>query len=299
MQIHVARHQQQLGVFAAEEILAGLSSGRFLASDLAWREGMAAWTPLGDWAEFRGGGVPSSPDAPKSAAPGSTPSQIPWEQGKSLGSFFATIKQAISSPASLMTGRYAVGDWLVFCYVAVAFSLPFQLAHVLMVGDQTAAVAELLGRFDAPWARDMAAAMAQTPPTPVGLLAFSVLMGLVFAPLMYAVFGLAHWVGQRVCRLGPAVERTVAATLLACGVVILLGAPLQLLAFNPLAQMLVSGVFMIPACVVYFRAFGAATGVSPWIQFGVSCLVWFVLFCCCCLGPILLISGAMASVALR
>jgi len=229
----------------------------------------------------------------------STPSQVPWEQGKSLGSFFATIKQAITRPASLSTGRYAVGDWLVFCYVAVAFSMPFQLTHVLMVGDQTAAVAELLGRFDAQWARDMAAVMAQTPPTPVGLLAFSVLMGLVFAPLMYAVFGLAHWVGQRICRLGPAVERTVAATLLACGVVILLGAPLQLLTFNPLAQMLVSGLFILPACVVYFRAFGAATGVSPWIQFGVSCLVWFVLFCCCCLGPILLISGAMASVALR
>ena len=297
MPIHVARHQQQLGVFAAEEIAAGLASGRFLASDLAWRDGMAAWTPLGDWPEFRGAGVPSSPDAPKSAAPAA--SAIPWEQGKSLGSFCATIKAAVVEPSVLATGRYAVGDWLVFCYVAVAFSLPFQLAHILMAGDQTAAFAALLGRIDARWAKDMADQMAQTPPTPPALMVFSVFMGLAFAPLMYAVFGLAHWVGQRVCRLGPAVERTVAATLLACGVVILLGAPLQLLAFNPLAQMLVSGLFMIPAGVVYFRAFGAATGVSPWIQFGVSCLVWFVLFCCCCLGPILLFSGAMASVALR
>jgi hypothetical protein len=286
MPIHVARHQQQLGVFAAEDIVAGLSSGRFLPSDLAWREGMPAWTPLGDWPEFRGVGMPASPG--ETSAPASTPSQVPWEQGKSLGSFFATIKQAIARPASFSTGRYAVGDWLVFCYVAVAFSMPFQLTHVLMVGDQTAAVAELLGRFDAQWARDMAAVMAQTPPTPVGLMAFSVLMGLVFAPLMYAVFGLAHWVGQRICRLGPAVERTVAATLLACGVVILLGAPLQLLAFDPLAQMVVSGLFILPACVVYFRAFGAATGVSPWIQFGVSCLVWFVLCCCCCGVPIAL-----------
>ena len=46
-------------VFAVEDIVAGLASGRFLASDLAWREGMAAWTPLGDWAEFRGVGVPT------------------------------------------------------------------------------------------------------------------------------------------------------------------------------------------------------------------------------------------------
>jgi len=299
MQIHVARHQHQLGVFAAEDIFAGLSSGRFLASDLAWREGMTAWTPLGDWPEFRGVGMPASPGAAMPDVP--VASTIPWEQGKSLGSFFATIKLALASPASLLTGRFAFGDWLTFCYVAVAFSLPFQLAHVMMAGDQTAAVAELLGRFDAQWAKDMADQMAQTPPTPPALMVLSVFMGLAFAPLMYAAFGLAHWVGQRVCRLGPAVERTVAATLLACGVVILLVAPLQLLllAFNPSVQLVVSGLFMIPACVLYFRAFGPATGVSPWIQFGVSCLVWFVLFCCCCLTPILLISGAMASVALR
>ena len=35
MQIHVARNSAQLGVFAPEEIIAGLQSGRFLASDLA------------------------------------------------------------------------------------------------------------------------------------------------------------------------------------------------------------------------------------------------------------------------
>ena len=89
MQIHVARNSTQLGVFAPEEIVAGLSSGRFLASDLAWRDGMPAWTPLGDWAEFRATGVPSSP----SSMPAETTlvSMIPWEQGKSLGSFFATI----------------------------------------------------------------------------------------------------------------------------------------------------------------------------------------------------------------
>jgi len=297
MRIHVARHQQPLGVFAAEEIAAGLAAGRFLVSDLAWRDGLDAWTPLGDWPEFRGAGAPASPGV---ASP--TPavaSAIPWEQGKSLGSFFATMKQALVNPSALATGRYAFGDWLVFCYVAVTCSLPFQLAHVLMVGDQTADVAALLGRIDAAWARDMAAQIAQNPPTPVGFTMFSLFMGLAFAPLLYAGFGVAHWVGQRVCRLGPSVERTVAATLLACGVVILLGAPFQLLAFGLLTQLILSALLIAPFCVVYFRAFGAATGVNPWLQFGVSLLVWFVLFCCCCLGPILLVSGAMASVALR
>ena len=109
MQIHVARHQQQLGVFAAEEILAGLSSGRFLASDLAWREGMAAWTPLGDWAEFRGVGVPPpSPGQAKDAAAPATPS---WEHGASVGNFIATIKEVALDPvrtfANLRDGGFA------------------------------------------------------------------------------------------------------------------------------------------------------------------------------------------------
>ena len=108
MQIHVARHQQQLGVFAAEDIVAGLSSGRFLASDLAWCEGMAAWTPLGDWPEFRGAGVPVSPAQAKDAAAPAMPS---WEHGASVGNFIATIKEVALDPvrtfANLRDGGFA------------------------------------------------------------------------------------------------------------------------------------------------------------------------------------------------
>ena len=188
---------------------------------------------------------------------------------------------------------------MVFCYLALAFYLPFQMAHVVMVGDQNAAIAEALSKNDAPWAKAMADQMAKAPPTSAGLAIFSAIMGLAFAPLIYAGCALAHWVGQRLFRIKVPVERTVAATLLACGMVILLGAPLQLLGFSLLAQMLLSCAVLVPACVLYFRAFGGATGVSPWKQFGISCLVWFVLCCCCCVLPIALLSGAMASVALR
>jgi hypothetical protein len=109
MQIHVARQQQQLGVFAAEDIVAGLASGRFLASDLAWREGMPAWTPLGDWAEFRGAGVPSSPSGHAQAA--DLPAMPSWESGASVGNFIATIKEVALDPvrtfANLRDGDYA------------------------------------------------------------------------------------------------------------------------------------------------------------------------------------------------
>ena len=111
MRIHVARHQQQLGVFAAEDVAAGLAAGRFLASDLAWREGMPAWTPLGDWPEFRGAGAPASPSAMPAEEGGDAPVTPAWEQGASVGNFIATIKQVALDPvrtfANLRAGGYA------------------------------------------------------------------------------------------------------------------------------------------------------------------------------------------------
>ena len=112
MQIHVARNSTQLGVFASEEIIAGLQSGRFLASDLGWRDGMLAWTPLGDWAEFRGVGVPPpSPYAAAGAKVEASPSMPSWEHGASVGNFIATIKEVALDPvrtfANLRDGGYA------------------------------------------------------------------------------------------------------------------------------------------------------------------------------------------------
>jgi len=293
MQIHVARNSTQLGVFAPEDIVAGLSSGRFHASDLAWRDGMPAWTPLGDWAEFRGAGVPLSPGAAIADAP--AVSMIPWEQGKSLSSFFATIKQAIVNPASLSTGRFAFGDWLIFCYVALAISLPFQAVRLAFAPDPGRSVAEFLQGFSSPTIQALAEQMLKAPPTPMGVTVVSTIVSLAFAPLFYAFFALLHWVGQRVFQIQVSVERTAAATLLATGGLILLMAPFQLLWFNVGAQIVISSVFFIPALVVYFRCFGAATGVSPWKQFGISNFVWFVLCCCCCALPGILFWSAAAT----
>ncbi|WP_276617020.1 DUF4190 domain-containing protein [Roseimicrobium sp. ORNL1] len=46
MQYHVGRDGHQFGMFTEEEIGQGLQSGRFLTSDLVWREGMPQWKPL-------------------------------------------------------------------------------------------------------------------------------------------------------------------------------------------------------------------------------------------------------------
>lgn len=297
MQIHVARNSAQLGIFSPEEIVEGLQSGRFLAADLGWRDGLPAWTPLGDWPDFRGVGVPFA----SSAMPAETvaASTIPWEQGKSLGSFFATIKLAIVTPASLSTGRYAFGDWLVFCYVGVLISLPFQLINVVAFGDKNAQVAEWLRSLNIPELSKAAEQMARAEPAPAWATLFGALMGMAFTPLIYAFFALLHWVGQRIFRIRISVERTVAAALLATAMMAVLMAPLQLFGFSFTVQMALGAVVLIPASVIYYRAFGAATGVSPWTQFGISCFVWFVLCCCCCFTPLMLFVGAFSKALAR
>jgi hypothetical protein len=253
---------------------------------------MAAWTPLGDWAEFRAVGVPaaatSMPAEPASA------SLIPWEQGKSLGSFFATMTQAMVNPAALTTGRFAFGDWLAFCYLAVLISLPFQLVNVIAFGDKNAEVAEWLRRVNIPELSKFAEQLASAEPAPVWVTVVGALMGLAMAPLGYAFFALLHWVGQRIFRYQVPVERTVAAALLATALLAVLMAPLQLLGFSFAFQMGLSALFFIPACVIYYRAFGAATGVNPWVQFGISCFVWFVLCCCCFVAPVTLFVWSLA-----
>ncbi len=293
MQIHVARNSAQLGVFSSEEVGAGLSSGRFLASDLAWRDGMAAWTPLGDWPEFRGAGVPSSPGV--MSAPASAASPIPWEQGKSLGAFFATIKHVVSSPSSLASGRFAFGDWLTFCYVGILFSLPFQLFALLAYGDKNVQVGQFLERLNIPGLNEVAQQMIQAPPAPVAFTLIGAVIGLAFAPLIYAFMGVLHWLGQRVFRYQVPLERTVAISLLTTAAVVVLTAPLQFLGFSLVTQMSVTFVTFVPVCVIYFRALGAATGINPWAQFGISCFVWSVVCGCCCFLPGILLWAAVVT----
>lgn len=48
MKIHLNRAGQSLGQFTPEEVRAGYREGKFSASDLAWRDGMASWRPLSE-----------------------------------------------------------------------------------------------------------------------------------------------------------------------------------------------------------------------------------------------------------
>ena len=201
---------------------------------------------------------------------------------------------AIANPSALSTGRYAFGDWLAFCYVGVLISLPFQLINVIAFGDKNAQAAELLRSLNIPELSKAAEQLTRAESPPVWLTVFGAVAGLAFAPLLYAFLALLHWVGQRIFRYQVSVERTVAASLLATAILILLAAPLQLLGFSFSVQMVLSVLMLIPACVVYYRALGAATEISPWVQFGIDNFVWFVLCCCCCVAPAALFAGLVA-----
>jgi len=109
MQIHVARPPNQLGVFGLEEVVAGLQSGRFLPTDQGWREGMSAWTPLSQWEEFAGLGIPSAP--PESAQASTVQPMPAWERGSSIGSFFGTIKDVALDPVQTFDNLPAQGGF--------------------------------------------------------------------------------------------------------------------------------------------------------------------------------------------
>jgi hypothetical protein len=109
MQIHVARPPNQLGVFSQEEVAAGLQSGRFLPTDQGWREGMSAWTPLSQWSEFGGLGIPSAPSEFAQAA--SAQPMPAWERGSSIGSFFGTIKDVALDPVQTFDNLPAQGGF--------------------------------------------------------------------------------------------------------------------------------------------------------------------------------------------
>jgi hypothetical protein len=58
--IHVNRGATSFGVFSEEEVREGLRTGRFAPSDIGWREGMANWQPLSQFAELAGA-TPAAP----------------------------------------------------------------------------------------------------------------------------------------------------------------------------------------------------------------------------------------------
>lgn len=128
MKIHINRAGQSLGQFTSDEVRAGYEAGKFTATDLAWRDGMPMWRPLGEVIDeiapaARGdaGGHPVPP-------PMGDPAGIPWEKRAESGFFPAmmqTITGVLLEPAKTfraMPSTGGLGAPLLFYTICVVIS---------------------------------------------------------------------------------------------------------------------------------------------------------------------------------
>jgi len=110
--IHIARNHQSLGSFSEAAVREGIHSGRFSAGDLAWREGMAEWKPLGEMAPQWGmelpppALIPASMDEPLTATLPVDGDGPAWEERERRG-FFAALSQTIGDVLLRPTQTFA------------------------------------------------------------------------------------------------------------------------------------------------------------------------------------------------
>jgi len=108
--INVNRGAESLGVFSEEDVREGLRSGRFVPTDLGWREGMASWQTLAQFPEFAEAIGTTATGAGPTVAPGGevlapvtgiARSGLPWEHREQLGlvkAFSDTLIMVLTKP---------------------------------------------------------------------------------------------------------------------------------------------------------------------------------------------------------
>lgn len=141
--IHIARDRQQLGKFTEAEVAEGLKSGRFLPTDLAWREYMDTWKPLSEFDDLP---EPEEPalDVPPPilgvvAENGASPAALEpaWERSAELGlpaSIGRTISEVLLTPTRAFAAMTQTGGlrvpllyYLILGIIGTEFSLAYKL----------------------------------------------------------------------------------------------------------------------------------------------------------------------------
>ena len=306
-QIHVARKTVQLGVFSPEEVVAGLASGRFQSTDLAWTNGLAAWKPLGEWSEFAVASVavPASPADAGSAPVVGEP--LTWEKSKGLKSAWISFAEILLRPSPVLTvSRLELGSVLSLAWVLGAVAALFLIvggslhaeANAAFQRQQAAQMFESIsgakGSMD--WLLPWAEYLQKTEPASVAALTVQGVLLVLFGPLLNLLLGIWVWLGLRLLGLFGLTSlrqadfgRTVAAFVLAMAALGLLAAPINLL---PASTGAILGLpLLIALLVLACRAVGAAVRVNGWAVF-FSLLVLNFLACClmgCCLGGLVAI----------
>ena len=134
--IHINRSGASLGTFSEEDVRQGLRTGRFIGTDLYWREGMANWQSLSQFAESGAApppGEPLPPVIPPPTAALSPPLQettataarpgLPWENREGRGfinAFIETLQMVLSRPAeafAMMRTQGGLGAPLLYAII--------------------------------------------------------------------------------------------------------------------------------------------------------------------------------------
>ena len=274
--IHVNRGASSLGAFPEEQVREGIRAGRFLSSDLGWREGMANWQPLSQFTEFAEdfstspaptAPPPQTPTSPATLAPstGSTSaprSGLPWDERHSKGLFSAfieTLQMVLTRPSEAFTAMRregGLGEPLLYAIIGGSFGLVFYFVYQLAF--------QSLGMF-------------ANRPNPLAHLVGASIGGvilIIFVPVMVAVGAFINAAIFHVCLMivGGArqpFETTFRVICFASGSVI----PLMVI---PLCGGLIAGVWdIILRCIGLARAHETETGRA------VLAVLLPVIVCCC------------------
>ena len=293
MQIHVARGSSSLGVFSIEEVVLGLQSGKFLMTDLAWREGMSTWVMLAQWSEFAGVLPAAPPDVISQSNNIST--TVPWEKSPSLGSYFETIKGAILSPyATFASGTFGFKQYIAFAYITALILAPFSIFGQMHTAEINLNISEFLSSIDPVKFADAVHQLENTSTAPAAAW-FGVICYTVFYPFFIALFGVFLWLGLKLFRENVSLEKTVVALIISLSAVNVVSALILLTAPYKIYFLLVA-LSAIPSIIISCRATAAVLKVSPLKVFGVWFL-WGLVSCCCCCG-LALAFGVLAKAAI-
>src|SRR6266496_615018 len=158
--IHVNRGATSLGAFPEEEVRDGLRTGRFVSSDIGWREGMASWQPLSQFPEI---GATASGEPPPQIGATSVPetlashSGLPWDERQTKGlfnAFIETLQMVLSRPVAAFTAMKregGLGEPLLYATIGGTFGVVFAVIYNFVLrsftsfGDRHDAFAHLLG----------------------------------------------------------------------------------------------------------------------------------------------------------
>ncbi len=170
--IHVNRGATSLGAFPEDQVREGLRAGRFLPSDLGWREGMASWEPLSQFSEFAAdiGASPAAPP-PRAVPTSTTPAAIagpasqtvaprsglPWDQRQEKGffrAFIETLQMVLTRPSDAFTAMKREGGFgepLIYALIGgcvggvVSFLFTLGLQSIGIFADRHNALATMAG----------------------------------------------------------------------------------------------------------------------------------------------------------